>query len=99
MTVRFLEAARNELREAVQYYDARRDGLGQEFLEEIRTTVRKIEQSPDTWSPLSENTRRCRTKRFPYGVIYRVDGDEIVIVAVAHLHRRPGYWSGRDLEK
>jgi len=44
---------------------------------------------------MGKNTRRCRTKRFPYGLIYRCKGDEILIVAVAHLHRRPGYWHDR----
>ncbi|TMA93261.1 MAG: type II toxin-antitoxin system RelE/ParE family toxin [Deltaproteobacteria bacterium] len=39
--------------------------------------------------------RRCLIARFPYGLIYGIDGDTIVVVAVAHLHRRPRYWIDR----
>ncbi len=92
MTVRFLEIARVELREAAQYYEAQRRGLGAEFRDEIRLTLERIKHFPDAWQTLSENTRRCQTRRFPYGVIYRVEPDGILVVAIAHLHRRPGYW-------
>jgi plasmid stabilization system protein ParE len=44
---------------------------------------------------LSQNTRRCRTHRFPYGIIYQAKRDEILIVAVAHLHREPDNWLER----
>jgi hypothetical protein len=44
---------------------------------------------------LSANVWRCRVNRFPYGLVYEVSGEEIVIVAVMHLHRRPGYWRDR----
>jgi plasmid stabilization system protein ParE len=92
---RFLKAAREELREAVRYYDAQRPGLGTVFRDEVRATVERIKALPDAWHPLSANTRRCRTHRFPYGVIYQPRGHEIVIVAVAHLHQEPGRWKDR----
>jgi plasmid stabilization system protein ParE len=92
---RFIQAAQKDLREAVRYYDAQRPGLGKEFREEVRSTVERIKNLPDAWQLLSENIRRCRTRRFPYGVIYQARGDEILIVAVAHLHQEPGRWSDR----
>lgn len=95
MTIRFLEAARSDLRNAVDYYESQRPGLGTEFRAEVRSAIERIEALPDAWHPLSENTQRCRTKRFPYGVIYRASFDEIVIVAVAHLHRDPEHWRER----
>ena len=95
MTVRFLEVARDELREAIQFYEAQRSGLGKEFRGEIQSTLERIKHFPDAWSSLSKNTRRCRTRRFPYGVIYRVKSEEILVVAIAHLHRRPEYWKDR----
>lgn len=95
MTVRFLEAARDELREAVRYYDGQRPGLGAEFAAEVRSTVGRIAKLPDGWQLLSGNTRRCRTKRFPYGIIYQAAVDELLIVAVAHLRREPDYWKDR----
>ena len=95
MNVRFLEAARDDLRDAVAFYEAERPGLGAELVKEVRSAVERITKLPEAWQPLSPNTRRCRTQRFPYGVIYRVMGDEILIAAVAHLHREPGYWMDR----
>jgi plasmid stabilization system protein ParE len=93
--IQFLEAARDDLRDAVRYYEAQRPGLGAEFRDEIRSTLERIERFPEAWRPLSQNTRRCRTHRFPYGIIYQVRPDEILVVAVAHLHRRPDYWKDR----
>jgi plasmid stabilization system protein ParE len=93
--VRFLEAARNELRDAIRFYEAQRSGLGAEFRDEVRSTLERIKHLPEAWHPLSQNTRRCRTHRFPYGVIYQVKVEEILVVAIAHLHRRPEYWKKR----
>jgi plasmid stabilization system protein ParE len=95
MLVRFLEPAENELDEARDYYNAQRPGLGDEFLVEVLLTLERIQAYPAAWPHLSRQTRRCRTRRFPYGVVYRATQDEILIVAVAHLHRRPLYWAER----
>jgi plasmid stabilization system protein ParE len=95
LKARFLRAAQNELREAARYYERQRPGLGAEFREEIRSTIERIKKLPDAWHPLSQNTRRCQTRRFPYGVIYQVRREEILIVAVAHLHQEPERWKGR----
>jgi len=95
MSVRLLEPAQLELDEAIAWYGALAPGLGDAFLIEALRIFRLIEQYPQAWSPSGENTRRCRFSRFPYGAIYSPEGDDIVIVAIAHLHRKPGYWRSR----
>ena len=95
MKIRFLSPARRELREAVRYYNAQRFGLGDEFRDEVRETIRRVKEFPKAWHPLGGSIRRCQMRRFPYGIIYEASGDEIVIIAVAHLHRRPEYWRQR----
>ncbi|MCD6197453.1 MAG: type II toxin-antitoxin system RelE/ParE family toxin [Deltaproteobacteria bacterium] len=95
MTFSFHPAARRELNEAVDYYEDCQPGLGYEFLEEVYATIARILHYPNAWSQISRRARRCLTKRFPYGVIYQVKEDHIRIVAVAHSHRRPGYWLNR----
>jgi plasmid stabilization system protein ParE len=95
VTVRFLEVARTELRDAVRFYEAQRPGLGAEFRDEVRSTIERIKHLPEAWQLLSEHTRRCRTRLFPYGVIYRVESKNILIVAIAHLHRHPEHWKDR----
>ena len=57
-----------------------------------RETVRRIKEFPEAWQPLGGSIRRCQIRRFPYGLIYEPSVSEIVIIAVAHLHRKPEYW-------
>ena len=95
MNVRVLEIAQRELDEAVSYYNGQVAGLGDAFLLEAIAAIERIRQFPDAWHPLGENLRRCRLRRFPYGLIYRAGESELLLVAVAHTHRRPGYWRDR----
>lgn len=95
MEIRFLTVAETEVDEAVAYYNRELDGLGTQFLIDLREAVERIARLPHAWHPLSERTRRCRTRRFPYGIIYQVRQDTILVVAVAHLHRKPNYWRDR----
>ena len=95
MTYSFLKPARAELQEAVDFYNERRSGLGAELLSEIEKVITRILRQPLAWTRMSRNSRCCRAKRFPYGVIYQIRDDEILIVAVMHLRRRPEYWRDR----
>ncbi|MCH8476228.1 MAG: type II toxin-antitoxin system RelE/ParE family toxin [Opitutales bacterium] len=95
MKVRFLSIAEIELDEAIAYYEGKESGLGLRFFSEIKNAVERIVAYPKAWSPLSLNTRRCRTKIFPYGIIYQSRESEIVIVAISSLHRDPGHWKDR----
>jgi hypothetical protein len=91
----FHPAAEAELNQAVDYYDECQKGLGLEFLKEMYRTVQNILAFPDAWLPLSASTRRCLSKRFPYGIVYRVVGEEVFIIAVMNLSREPDYWKSR----
>lgn len=95
MEIRFLEIAQRELDEAIEYYNAESPGVGEQFLLEVLSTLERIRQYPTAWHPYTQNTRRCQTRRFPYGVVDQILEAEILIVAVAHLHREPGYWQKR----
>jgi hypothetical protein len=99
VTVRFLEVAQQELDEGVEYYNGESTGLGDLFVVEVLSAIDRICRYPNGWHPLSAQFRRCQLRRFPYGLIYRVDDDGILILAVAHLHRRPGYWRERLKQK
>jgi plasmid stabilization system protein ParE len=87
----FHPAADNEFDLAVEYYETCQPGLGLEFAEEVYATIARITEYPEVWSPMSRNTRRCLTNRFPYGIIYRIKNNSLHIIAVANLHRRPDY--------
>jgi toxin ParE2 len=58
----------------------------------MRMARKRIAERPRAWLPLGDGVRRFRLGRFPYGLIYVVEADEIVVLAVAHLHRKPNYW-------
>lgn len=95
MKVEFLEAAQAELDETFNWYEAQQTGLGMQFLTEFDAAIRRLSGYPKSYALLTSDVRRCLIKRFPYGVLYGIDADTIVIVAVAHLHRKPNYWLER----
>ena len=95
MEVQFLEAAEHEFVEAINWYNSESEGLGFEFSAEVRRTLVRISDFPQAWTPLSARTRRCRMNRFPYGVIYQIRDETILVVAIMHLHRNSMSWRKR----
>ena len=89
---RFTSAALTELTQAIIYYEQRENGLGATFIVEIEATLDRILQHPTAWHQLSSRTRRCRTHRFPFGLIYQIRTDEILITSVMDLRRDPVRW-------
>lgn len=96
MKVRFLPEADAEFRESVRYYEDKAQGLGFAFITEVHRVVAIVASQPGIGSPVDNELRKFVLRRFPYNLIYAVEGDEIVITAVAHHKRRPFYWSTRD---
>lgn len=96
MTVaRFLLPAEEEMVAAAQYYEHQSVGLGTEFLTEVEHTIAAISAHPNAAPVVKGGIRRRLLTRFPFGVLYVATTDEVIIVAVMHLRRRPGYWEGR----
>ena len=95
MSVRLLESAQVELDDAIAWYASQAPGLGDAFLIETLKTLKLIEQYPKAWHPLTQQVRRCRLRRFPYSVIYAQEGSDLLVLALAHQHRKPGYWRTR----
>jgi toxin ParE1/3/4 len=95
MTWEYLPVARRELIKAAAYYFGVNDQLGRDFLSELHRTIDRVVESPEMGSHTAKGTRRRRIERFPFDIIYRIDPNLILIVAVAHHWRRPTYWSGR----
>jgi len=89
---RFTSAALSELQEATAYYEQKENGLGAAFLDEIDATVERILRFPRAWQLMSARTQRCRTHRFPFGLLYQIRPDEILITAVMDLRRDPQRW-------
>ena len=93
---RFTAEAREDLREAADYYESRSGGLGSEFAVEVGIGIARILDQPSRWPEVERHVRRYRLDRFPYGIFYRAPGGQPVeIVAVFDLRRRPGSWRDR----
>ena len=93
--IRFHKEAAEELESSALFYESQKSGLGSRFLEAVSIALKTIQSHPNAWAGLKSRTyslRRCSLKQFPYGLIYEVKNQDIVIWAVAHLARKPGYW-------
>ena len=95
MKARLHDEAEREVQQAFQFFESRRQGLGDEFVIAVDRAIAEISLSPERWPTLVSNIRRRVVRKFKYGVIYHVLDDEIEILAVMDLRRRPGYWRKR----
>lgn len=89
--------ASDELKAAVRWYESQRLGLGSDFFESVVDTLKRIETYPEAGSSAfgDPDIRRVVVTGFPYQVIYRFRPNELIILAFAHLKRRPGFWKDR----
>ena len=86
-----------ELEHSQAYYEKRAENLGVAFLDEVNSAIEMVREAPTVW-PFWDRRRgipRYLVHRFPYGVIYRIQGQVIQVIAVMHLRRHPDYWKGR----
>ena len=93
---RFDLEALAEYEAAARYYADRQSELGLRFITCVEDAIALLCESPDRWRVFAGNeVRRAPTKVFPYGILYTVESDHILIVAVTHYSREPGYWQTR----
>jgi len=95
LPLEFHPEALAELERAKVWYDVQRPGLGESFFQEITTVISRIREAPNTWPEYERGTRRFLLHRFPFAVIYSQRSNSLLVVAVMHLKRRPGYWQSR----
>jgi toxin ParE1/3/4 len=95
MTYSFHPEARAEYIAAIEFYESRGGGLGARLTIEMETGIERILEAPTRWGKLQDDVRRYLVHTFPYGILYTIEQDAILIVAVMHCSRRPGYWKHR----
>jgi plasmid stabilization system protein ParE len=91
----FHPSAREELDASVDFYEARLGGLGERFLAAVEEAIGRIAGSPNAGSAVAGGSRKRLVPGFPFSVVYRVEHRRILILAIAHQHRRPEYWRSR----
>lgn len=95
MTYGFHPEACLEYKEAAIFYESRRPGLGTAFTLEVEDAIDRILEAPERWQVIEQDVRRCLTRVFPFGILYTIERDSVLIVSVMHLHRKPDYWRSR----
>jgi plasmid stabilization system protein ParE len=93
--VRLRDEADRDLTEAASWYEQQRSGLGHEFLDEALRALQAIADQPLIYPVVRRNTRRALIPRFPFGIYFRVDNSDIVVVAIMHGSRHPRRWQSR----
>jgi len=97
--LRIAREAEDDLDEAIAWYEREEPGLGQRFRAAVREALTTIAANPGLGSRVphvtDDDARRWLVKRFPYAIVYYETQTEVRVVAVAHGHRRPGYWLRR----
>ena len=93
--VRYHEAAEEELLHEIGYLELRANGLGRQFFTEVHRVEKLISQFPEAAEEIRPGIRKRILRKFRYSLIYSTEKDGLLILAVAHHNRRPGYWVGR----
>ncbi|MEO8017414.1 MAG: type II toxin-antitoxin system RelE/ParE family toxin [Pseudomonadota bacterium] len=94
-TVVFRHLARAELRSAVRWHEHQRAGLGTRFVGAVEQAIKTAVDVPMRATPLMQNIRRVRVRRFPYFVYYIAEESRLIVLAVLHYRRDPEKWRHR----
>lgn len=95
MRIEFLAVAEQELEDSADYYERQDVRSGADFSDEIDRALDALQENPQIGAPLSGGLRQYRTQRFPFNLIYSLQGDVLLVVAVMHQSREPNYWRDR----
>jgi len=87
--------AEAEVLQALEWYAERSAIAARAFVHELTHVVSLAVRSPEVWPKVFENTRRIVFPRYPFDLVFRLRGETVEIVAVAHQRRRPSYWIDR----
>jgi plasmid stabilization system protein ParE len=95
MKFEFHPEALEEYKDAARYYEECQSSLGHRFIAAVEQAILHITEKPEQWKILEEDVRRHLTRVFPYAILYTIESDYILIIAVMHCNRKPGYWKNR----
>ena len=88
-------AAQSEFDRAFDWYEEQRTGLGEDFVAQVQDALNRISAKPELYPQMFKDVRRVVVQRFPYSVFYRVETEQIVVLAVFHSRRNPKRWQSR----
>jgi len=95
MKYEFHPEALEEYRQAALWYAEREPGIALRFITSVEDAISRVIDAPTRWRVIDEDVRRCLIRVFPYAVLYTIEADFLLIVAVMHCSREPNYWKLR----
>ena len=98
MRYEFHPAALEEYLQVALWYAEREPQVAIKFVSSVEDAIARIVEAPQRWRVVEEDVRRCLTRVFPFGILYTIEADFVLIVAIMHFSREPGYWKSRITE-
>ncbi|HSE25537.1 MAG TPA: type II toxin-antitoxin system RelE/ParE family toxin [Pyrinomonadaceae bacterium] len=95
MRIEFHPEALDEYLQAALWYANREPTIAEQFISSIEEAIKQVSESPSRWRLIDEDVRRCLAHVFPYAILYTIENDFILVVAVMHCSREPDYWKLR----
>jgi toxin ParE1/3/4 len=93
--LRLLPEAKTEFDDGADWYEQQRAGLGVDFIARVREVLNRIAANPQLHATVYGDVRKAVVTQFPYVVLYREDGGEVIVIAVFHTARDPSIWQSR----
>lgn len=91
MTLKISKLAFLEIEDAKEYYNLQKSTLGDTFKSDVKKSIENIKQFPTLYPNITNNIKRCLLHRFPYSIFYAISDNTILVLSVAHQHRKPFY--------
>jgi plasmid stabilization system protein ParE len=97
--LKFLALAQNELDDIYESLEHQKKNQGHRFIEEIEKMLKLVKAYPTVWSKTSSNTQKCFLNGFPYAIIYQYVDNNIIVVAIMNLHKKPIHWASKSVSE
>ena len=96
--LKFIPEVYDDIKIAYDWYESQRIGLGEDFLLALEESYSKISRTPRVYQIIHKIVRRKLLRRFPYGVFFVLQDDEVIVIAIMHTRRQPNEWRSRGLD-
>jgi toxin ParE1/3/4 len=93
--IRFRDEAESDIQEAYDWYQARRENLGDAFLQAIDDCIEALAEHPKSYEVIHKNIRRALLPHFPYALFFIIEDEFVIVVACFHVRRNPTSWKKR----
>lgn len=99
LNLKFLALAQNELDDIYEALEYQKENQGYQFISEVKQMLTLIKTYPTVYKKSTENTRKCLLRNFPYAIIYQYHANEIIIVSIMNLRKKPIHWASKSVSE